>query len=75
MIESPLVVISETMSTTTLTSTAESRVMVQVRVRGVPAVRGEGGVLRDTPGAGTVDKRIVHCQWQADNYSYSQTIW
>ncbi len=24
--------------------------MVQVRVRGVPAVREKGGVLRDTPG-------------------------
>ncbi len=48
------VVVSDTMSTTTLTSTAESRVMVQVRVRGVPAVRGEGGVFRDTLGGGTV---------------------
>ena len=48
------VVISEIMSTTTLTSTARSRVMVQVRVRGVPAVKEERGVLRDTPGGGTV---------------------
>ncbi len=61
--ESPSVIISDTMSTTTLTSTAGSRVMVQVRVRGVPAVRGEGGVLRDTPRAGTVGRRILHCQY------------
>ncbi len=56
---SPLLVdISETMSTTTLTSTAGSRVMVQVRVRDAPAMREEGGVLKDTPGVGTAHKRI-----------------
>ncbi len=71
--ESPLVVISDTMSTTTLTSTAGSRVMVQVRVRGVPAVRGEGGVLRDTPGTGTVGRRIL--QSVVRRQLYSQTIW
>ena len=46
--------ISHTMSTTTFKSTALSTVMVQVSVSDVPAVRGDGGVVRDTSGVGTV---------------------
>ena len=51
---SPLLVdISVTMSTTTLMSIAGSRVMVQVRVRDVPAMREAEGVLKDISGVGT----------------------
>ncbi len=53
-----VVEISHIISTTTFTSiTAVSRVMVQVSVSDVPAVRGDGGVVRDTPGVGTVEQR------------------
>ena len=46
--------ISHTTSTSTSLSTALFTVMAQVRVRGVPAVMGEGGGVRETPGVGTV---------------------
>ncbi len=48
-----LVDISITMSNTTLMSTTGSRVMVQVRVRDVPAMREEESVLKDISGVGT----------------------
>ena len=60
MMGSPLLVdISDTMSTTTLTSTAGSRVIVQVRLRDVPAMREEGGVLKDISGVGTAQVMMM----------------
>ena len=57
------VVTTHVTSTITFTSTAESTAMEQVRVRGVPAVRVEGGGVTDTPGEGTAVERnsfVVH---------------
>ena len=54
---SEFVVITHVTSTTMFTSTAEFTVMEQVRVKGVPAVRGEGGGVTDTPGGGTRELR------------------
>ena len=56
---SEFVVTTHVTSTTTFTPTAEFTVMERVRVRDVPAVRGEGGGVTDTPGAGTVTECYI----------------
>ena len=62
LVTGPLSVeISHTISTSTVKSTALLTVMVQVRVRGVPAVRVEGGEDTDTPGVGTVQYSNTLC--------------
>ncbi len=53
--------ISHTISTTTVKSTALLTVVVQVRVREVPAVRVGGGEDTDTPGVGTVQYSNILC--------------
>ena len=60
---SEFVVTTHVTSTTTFTSTAEFTVMEQVRVRGVPAVRGSvSATVNATAGVGTGERDCSYSQ-------------